>query len=396
MPEISKRGRALPSSPIRRLAPLAVAARQRGIHVYGLNIGQPDLPTPVPFWNAVRSLPNGTLDYSPSPGFESLRQKWAKFYKRYGAELTAENIIVTNGGSEAIGFALMAITDPGDEIVVAEPMYANYITYAQSAGVKVVPLTCRIEDGYDLPNDDALRAAVTERTRAIVVCNPSNPTGKLLSDREWERVAALAEEKDLYVVSDEAYRDFRYDGSSPETALARASLAQRAIVIDTVSKRYSACGARVGALVTKNADVLAVAMKCAQARLSPPSLGQIGAEALFDLPEAYYDWVREEYRARRDFLHQSLVEIEGVVCPKPDGAFYLMPRLPVANAEDFCRFMLEKFSHEGKTVMLAPGEGFHATPGLGRDTVRMAYVLNIAALENAVVCLKRGLAAFLG
>ncbi len=396
MPEISQRGLRLPSSPIRRLAPLAAAARNRGLRVYGLNIGQPDLPTPEPFWNAVQNHPHGTLDYSPSPGFEPLRIKWAQDYQRYGVALSPANVIVTNGGSEAIAFALMATTDPGDEIIVAEPMYANYITYAQMAQVKVVPLACRVEDGYALPSDDTLRAAVCERTRAIFVCNPSNPTGKLLRSDEWERIEALAHEKDLFVVSDEAYRDFRYDGSRPETALARTDLKNRVVVVDTVSKRWSACGARVGALVSENEGVLSVATKCAQARLSPPSLGQIGAEALFDLPESYYDEVRREYKARRDFLHNAIVSIAGVVCPMPEGAFYLMPRLPVENAEDFCRFMLERFSHDGATVMMAPGEGFYATPGAGRNTVRLAYVLDVADLEKSVECLQRGLDVYCG
>ncbi|MCS7086656.1 MAG: pyridoxal phosphate-dependent aminotransferase, partial [Bacteroidia bacterium] len=306
MPKVSQRGAALPSSPIRRLAPMAAAARKRGVRVYGLNIGQPDLPTPEPFWNAVQNHPRGTLDYSPSPGFESIREKWAQYLSRYGAEISAENIVVTNGGSEAIGFAMLAATDPGDEIVVPDPMYANYITYAKIANVKLKPVVCRVEEGYALPSDDALRAVVSERTRAIVVCNPSNPTGKLLSPEEWNRIAALAQENDLFVICDEAYRDFRYDGSAPETALSHPQIKDRVIVVDTVSKRWSACGARVGALVSLREDVIAVAVKCAQARLSPPSLGQIGSQALFDLPEDYYQNVRREYKARRDFLHAAV------------------------------------------------------------------------------------------
>ena len=391
MPSISAKGLALPDSPIRKLAPYANAAKAAGKRVIHLNIGQPDIATPDTALDAVRGLDRKVLEYSPSEGYASYREGLAQYYASVGVEVAPEEIMVTTGGSEALQFVFTCGMNPGDEVIIPEPFYANYASFAMLAGARVVPVTARIEDGFALPPMEAFAAAISERTRAILICNPGNPTGTVYSEAELAVLADLARQHDLYLIVDEVYREFTYDGTMPRSILSFPGLEAHAVVIDSVSKRYSMCGARVGALVTRNAELRRAAMKMAMARLSPPTLGQIASEAALHTPASYFDAVRSEYRRRRDALVDGLSSIDGVLCPRPGGAFYAVARLPIDNADAFCRWMLESFDHHGATVMMAPNSGFYATPGAGLQEVRLAYVLEIQRIEEAVECVREAL-----
>lgn len=386
----------MPASPIRRLVPFAEAAKARGIQVHHLNIGQPDLPTPPEFFAAIQAADIKVLDYSHSAGIARYRDALAQYYDRFEMNLTPDQILVTTGGSEALQFAFAVCFNPGDEVIVPEPYYANYSAFALQYGVRVRPITTPIETGYGLPSPDVFAQYIGPNTRAILLCNPSNPTGKLYSSADIQALAQLALSHDLWLMADEVYKEFCY-GDAPFTSLhSLPELSQHAVVVDSVSKRYSACGARIGALLCKNDAVLAASLKLAQARLSPPTLGQVGCEALCQLPDSYYAGVRLQYIARRDQVLDALAEMPGVVCPKPEGAFYVMPKLPINDSDVFCRWLLEHFEYQGQTVMLAPGTGFYATPGLGRQEVRLAYVLEREPLGQALACLKQALAVYPG
>lgn len=391
MPKISQRGTSLPSSPIRKLVPFAEDAKDRGTHVFHLNIGQPDIETPQVALDAVRNIDFDILAYSHSAGNESYRNKLAKNYESMGISLNNEELIITTGGSEAILFAMMACLNPEDEIIIPEPFYANYNGYAVASLAKIVPITASIENGFKLPPIEDFEKKITDKTKAILICNPNNPTGYLYSDEEMNTLKEICLEHDLFLFSDEAYREFAYDRERAKSALELEGMEQHTIMIDTISKRYSACGARIGAIVSKNKEVMSAALKLAQARLSPPSLAQIVGEAALDVPNSYFTEVKEEYKKRRDTLIGRLNNIEGVVCSTPGGAFYAMAKLPVDNAEDFCQWLLEKFSHNGKTIMMAPAAGFYATKGLGQSEVRFAYVLNTNEINEAMDCLEAGL-----
>jgi len=394
MPVISHRGALMPPSPIRKLVPYADAAKKRGTKVYHLNIGQPDIVTPRSILDAVRNTHMQVLEYSPSAGFDSYRKKLVEYYERNKIEVTASQIIVTTGGSEAIMFAIQSCLDPGDEIIIPEPFYANYNGFSTSSGVKVVPIPSTIENGFALPATEGFEKAVTTRTKAIMICNPNNPTGYLYSKEELDVLKEICLKHDLFLFSDEAYREFCYDGAKHISALSLEGLEDNVILLDTISKRYSACGGRIGAFVTRNQSVLDAAMKFAQARLSPPSFAQILGEAAVDLPADYFDAVHAEYTSRRDLLVKRLQAIKGVKCPLPGGAFYAMARLPVDDTEKFCQWLLEGFSHNGATVMMAPAAGFYATPGKGRNEVRLAYVLNKDDINAAMDCLDAALKTY--
>ena len=394
MPVIATRGAQMPPSPIRKLVPYAEAAKKRGTSVYHLNIGQPDIETPPQIMDAVKNVHISVLEYSHSAGTESYRKKLVEYYKRNDIEINHNQIIVSTGGSEAISFAMMSCMDPGDEIIIPEPFYANYNGFSTSAGVKIIPIPSGIEDGFSLPSIEAFEQAVTPRTKAIMICNPNNPTGYLYSREELEVLKQICLKHDLFLFSDEAYREFCYDGRKHISALSLEGLEEHAILLDTISKRYSACGARIGAFVTRNQSVLDAAMKFAQARLSPPTLEQILGEAAVDLPADYFDKVHEEYTNRRDLLVKRLQAMEGVTCPLPGGAFYAMAKLPVADSERFCQWLLEEFSHNGATVMMAPAAGFYATKGRGKDEVRLAYVLSTDNINGAMDCLEAALKVY--
>ena len=394
MPVISQRGIEIPSSPIRKLTPLANNAKARGIKVYHLNIGQPDLPTPESALDAVRKVDRKVLEYSPSQGFLSLRKKLAEYYSKYRIELSPDDIIVTSGGSEAVLFAFMTCLNPGDEIIIPEPAYANYMAFAVSAGAVIKTVPSSIETGFALPPVEKFEELITERTKAILICNPNNPTGYLYSRKEMNQIRDLVKKYDLYLFSDEVYREFIYTGSPYISAFHLDGLENNVVLIDSVSKRYSECGIRIGALVTKNKAVRDAVMKFCQARLSPPLLGQIVAEASIDGTEEYSADVYEQYVERRKCLIDGLNKIPGVYSPIPMGAFYTMVRLPVDDAEKFCSWCLTDFDYEGETIMMAPGSGFYATPGMGRDEVRIAYALNIEDLKRAVIILEKALEAY--
>ena len=396
MPQISTRGASMPPSPIRKLVPYAEAAKKRGTKVFHLNIGQPDIETPQTILDAVRNTQMKVLAYSHSAGNESYRKKLVEYYGRNDIDVTADQIIVTNGGSEAIMFAIMSCMDEGDEIIIPEPFYANYNGYAVGSDVKIVPIPSGIDTGFALPPVQDFEKAITPRTKAIMICNPNNPTGYLYSRAELEIISDICIRHNLFLLSDEAYREFCYDGNKHISALSLPGLEQHAILLDTISKRYSACGARIGAFVTKNKTVLDTAMKFAQARLSPPSFGQILGEAAVDLPADYFDAIHEEYTARRDLLVNRLQKMPGVTCPLPGGAFYAIAELPVDSAENFCRWLLESFDYKGNTVMMAPASGFYATPGRGTREVRLAYVLNKADINSAMDCLEHALTKYKG
>ena len=394
MPVISKRGEEIPSSPIRKLTPLANNAKARGIKVYHLNIGQPDLPTPESALDAVRMVDRKVLEYSPSQGFLSLRKKLAEYYSKYRIELSPDDIIVTSGGSEAVLFAFLSCLNPGDEIIIPEPAYANYMAFAVSAGAVIKTVPSSIETGFALPPVEKFEELITDRTKAILICNPNNPTGYLYSRKEMNQIRDLVKKYDLYLFSDEVYREFIYTGSPYISACHLDGIEENVVLIDSVSKRYSECGIRIGALVTKNKAVRDAVMKFCQARLSPPLLGQIVAEASIDGTEEYSADVYEQYVERRKCLVDGLNKIPGVYSPIPMGAFYTMVRLPVDDSEKFCKWCLTDFDYEGETIMMAPGNGFYSTPGMGKDEVRIAYALNIEDLKRAVLILEKALEAY--
>ncbi|MCB9089651.1 MAG: pyridoxal phosphate-dependent aminotransferase [Calditrichae bacterium] len=396
MPRISNRAKTMPPSPIRKLVPFAEAAKKRGIKVYHLNIGQPDIPTPEVMMNAFRNHEIKVLEYGHSGGLWEYREGLVKYYRRHNIHVSKEEILVTTAGSEAIIFAMLATMDEGDEMIVPEPFYTNYNGFAVEAGVKVVPVTCRAEDGFALPPDAEIRAKITPRTRAIMICNPNNPTGYVYRLEEMNRLRALVLEHDLFFFSDEVYREFVYDGKKHHSVLHLEGLDDRAVLLDSISKRYSACGARVGCLVTHNKDILESALRFGQARLCPPTMEQLAALAAVDTPQSYMDAVFNDYNRRRETVFNALGKIPGVVGQKPSGAFYTVVKLPVDNADRFCRWLLEEFDDKGETVMLAPANGFYATPGLGDDEVRIAFVLNSAAMERSMEILKKALQAYPG
>lgn len=393
MLQISQRGQAMPASPIRKLVPYAEAAKKRGIRVYHLNIGQPDIETPKPVLDAVRNSKFKVLEYSHSAGNESYRNKLVGYYKSVGIDVTPTEIIITTGGSEAIQFAFMACLDAGDEVIIPEPFYANYNGFAVAAGINVVPVTSYIENGFALPPVSEIEKKITPRTRAIVICNPNNPTGYLYSRSEMDELKEIILKHNLYLFSDEAYREFCYEGQQV-SAMHLKGVEDNVVMMDTISKRYSACGGRIGALVTKNKAVLDAVMKFAQARLSPPSFAQIAGEAAIDLPADYFDTTKAEYKSRRDLIVKRLNAMEGVFCPNPGGAFYAIARLPIDDADAFCQWLLESFAYKDETVMLAPATGFYGTKGLGKKEVRLAYVLNLNDINKAMDCLEAALKAY--
>ena len=392
---ISNRGQQMPASPIRKLVPYAEAAKKKGIKVYHLNIGQPDIETPPPILDAVKNADIKVLEYSHSAGNESYRRKLVQYYKKVGIDVTHEQILITTGGSEAILFGFFCCLNPGDEVIIPEPFYANYNGFACAAGVNVVPITSYIENGFGLPPIEDFEKVITQKTKAIIICSPNNPTGYLYSLDEMEALKKICIKHNLYLFSDEAYREFCYDGKYV-SAMHLQGLDQHVVLMDTISKRYSACGARLGALVTKNKDVYNTAMKFAQARLSPPGLAQIMGEAAVDLPDSYFDTPKAEYLSRRDLMISRLNKMPGVFCPAPGGAFYAIARLPIDDCDKFCQWLLEEFSHNKQTVMLAPATGFYGTEGLGKNEVRLAYVLNKEALNAAMDCLEKALEVYPG
>lgn len=396
MPQISVRGLEMPESPIRKLAPLAAEAKNRGIKVYHLNIGQPDLPTPEVALEAIRNIDRNILEYSPSQGYLGYRKKLVNYYKKYNINVTPDDIIITCGGSEAVLFAFMSCLNPGDEIIVPEPAYANYMAFAISAGAKIRTIATTIEEGFSLPKVEKFEELINDRTRAILICNPNNPTGYLYTRREMHQIRDLVKKYDLYLFSDEVYREYIYTGSPYISACHLEGIKQNVVLIDSVSKRYSECGIRIGALITKNQEVRQAVMKFCQARLSPPLIGQIAAEASLDAPEEYYRNVYDEYVDRRKCLIDGLNRIPGVYSPIPMGAFYTVAKLPVDDSEKFCRWCLEKFNYEGETVMMAPASGFYTTPGAGYNQVRIAYVLKKEDLVRALFILRKALEAYPG
>lgn len=396
MPSISTKGLQMPASPIRKLVPFAEAAKKRGTQVIHLNIGQPDIATPDVALEAMRSLDRKVIEYSHSAGFESYRKGLAGYYAQHGIHISHEEIIVTNGGSEALLFGMMACFEPGDEIIIPEPYYANYNSFAIAAGAKVVPVRSSIQEGFALPPIGAFEALITPRTKGILICNPGNPTGYLYSRAELETLRTIVLKHDLYLFADEVYREFCYDGATHESAMTLPGLEQHVVLVDSVSKRYSMCGARVGAFITRNKELYNAVMKFAQARLSPPTFGQIASEAALRTPQRYFDEVITEYKQRRDILVEGLNTIPGVTCPKPKGAFYCVAELPIDDSDRFCQWLLESFEHEGHTVMMAPATGFYADPATGRKQVRLAYVLEQDQLKLAVACLRAALATYPG
>ena len=394
MPKISQRAEQMPASPIRKLAPFAAAAKQRGIKVYHLNIGQPDLPTPQEGLDALKHIDRKVLEYSPSQGYQSYLEKLVDYYARYDIALTPDDIIVTCGGSEAVQMAFMVCLNPGDEVIIPEPAYANYMGFACETGAKVRTITTHIEDGFALPPVAEFEKVINEHTRAIMICNPNNPTGTLYTREELLQLRDLVKKYDLFLFADEVYREFIYSDAPYTSAMHLEGIEDNVIMIDSVSKRYSECGIRIGAFITRNAKVRAAALKLAQARLSPPLIGQIVAEASLAAPQAYHKAVYDEYIARRNCLIEGLNKIPGVYSPMPMGAFYTVARLPVEDIDDFCRWCLEEFNDNGETVMMAPASGFYATPGLGKNEVRMAYVLKIDDLKRALEVLAKALEAY--
>jgi len=392
---ISNRGLQMPSSPIRKLVPFAEAAKKKGVKVYHLNIGQPDIETPKQCLDAVRHSDFKVLEYSHSAGNESYRKKLVEYYKRVGINVTADQIIITTGGSEAILFGFMACMDAGDEVIIPEPFYANYNGFAVQAGVKVVPITSSIETGFALPPIEDFEKSITSKTKAIVICNPNNPTGYLYSKDEMETLKQIIKKYNLYLFADEAYREFCYSDDHT-SAMHLTDVGDNIVLMDTISKRYSACGGRIGAFVTKNQTLLDATMKFAQARLSPPSFAQILGEAAVDLPDNYFETTKAEYKLRRDVIVSRLNKMKGVFCPNPGGAFYAMAKLPIDDSDKFCQWLLQEFNYNNQTVMLAPATGFYGTVGLGKQEVRLAYVLNTDAINNAMDCLEKALEVYPG
>lgn len=395
MPQVSHRSETVPLSPFRKLIPLADKAKAAGRHIYHLNIGQPDIKTHPTAVARFRQIDWDILEYSPSNGIPSYRSALTAYYARFGVTLASDNIMVTTGGSEAILFFMLSCLDPGDEIIVPEPFYANYNGYAHIADVRVVAITGHIEDGFSLPSPEAFANKITPRTKAIMITSPNNPTGACYTDEELQQLAGIVKKHDLFLCADEVYREFAYD-QPLRSVLQIPGLEQHALIIDSVSKRYSATGARVGALVSRNTEILAGVDRFAKLRLSPPGLGQMLSECLLQDDTAYLDGVKEDYRLRRDTVYRRLQQMPGVFSYEPGGAFYCFARFPIADSEDFCRWLLEEFEHEGATVMLSPGPGFYATPGMGRDECRIAYVLNEDDLEKAMDCLEKALEVYPG
>lgn len=396
MPKVSERGTLMPASPIRRLAPLANAAKAKGTKVYHLNIGQPDVPTPPEGLEALKKIDRQVLEYSPSDGLLSLREKLKEYYKRFNIDVDVDDIIVTSGGSEAVLFAFMACLDPGDEIIVPEPAYANYMAFAISAGAVIKSVNASIDDGFRLPPVEDFEALITPRTKGILICNPNNPTGYIYSEEELLKIADIVRRHNLFLFSDEVYREFCYTDKPFISAMSLPGIEENVVLIDSVSKRYNECGIRIGAIVTRHKELRANVMKFCQARLSPPLLGQIVAEASISTPEEYMKYVYDEYLRRRDFLIKRLNEIPGVYSPMPMGAFYTVAALPVEDADHFCKWCLDEFDLDGDTVFMAPASGFYTTPGEGRNQVRLAYVHNIDYLARALDVLQAALAAYPG
>lgn len=396
MPNLSQKAVQMPASPIRRLVPYSEAAKQRGTTVYHLNIGQPDIETPEIALSAIRNFDEKVIEYSHSAGNESYRKGLAAYYTKVGIPIAHEDVMITTGGSEALTIGFMTCCNPGDEVIIPEPFYANYNGFATQSGLTVVPVTAKIEDGFALPPIADFEQKITPKTKAIVICNPGNPTGYLYSREELEKLRDLVKKHNLFLFADEVYREFCYDGAEPFSVLNLAGIEENVILIDSVSKRYSMCGVRIGALISRNKEFMAAALKFGQARLSPPSLGQLAAEAALNTPQSYFDNVVHEYIERRNIMVDGLNAIEGVFCPKPKGAFYCVAEFPVADADDFCQWLLESFEFEGQTVMMAPCSGFYATPGLGKNQARIAYVLEQDALRNALKCLDAALKVYPG
>ena len=391
MPKISNKGQEMPESPIRKLVPFAEAATKRGKKIYQLNIGQPDIKTPKQALEAVRNHDIEVLSYSHSAGFESYREKLAGYYQKSALPIEKEDLIITTGGSEALLFAMGSITDPGDEVIIPEPFYANYNGFATASGVKIKPIPANIKNNFALPPISEFEKLISEKTKAILICNPGNPTGYLYTREEVKQLAALALKHDLFIVSDEVYREFAYDGAEHHSIMSMPELSENAIMIDSVSKRYSMCGARIGCLASKNKEVIATAMKFAQARLSPPTFAQIASEAALETPQEYFDDVIEQYTYRRNLLVEGLEKIEGVHVAKPKGAFYCIAELPVEDADDFARWLLESFEDNNETVMVAPAAGFYSTPNTGKNQVRIAYVLKKEDLLRSIEILEKAL-----
>ena len=394
MPKISERGLNMPESPIRKLVPFAEKAKSKGVGVIHLNIGQPDIETPQVALDAVKNITMEVYEYSHSAGNESYRIGLAKYYDKISPGITHENVMVTTGGSEALSFAFTACLNLGDEVIIPEPFYANYNGFAEATGVNVVPISSSIESGFALPKIEEFEKNITSKTKAILICNPGNPTGYLYSKEELNKLRDLVKKHDLYLFADEVYREFCYDGKEHNSLLTLEGVEDNVIVVDSVSKRYSMCGVRIGAMISRNKEVMTTALKLAQARLSPPLLGQIAGEAALETPDSYFVNVSKEYVERRDILVDGLNSIDGVFCPKPGGAFYAVAQLPVNDTEKFCQWMLEDFSFEGETVMMAPASGFYSTPGKGKNEVRLAYVLEKDKLKKAIRCLAEALKVY--
>jgi len=396
MPAISMKGKTMPASPIRKLVPFSEEAKKRGIKVYHLNIGQPDIETPENVLNKIRNIDLKVLEYSHSAGMISYRKKLVDYYKKCNIDVTPEEMIVTTGGSEAILFALNSCLDPGDEIIIPEPFYANYNGFSISSGVVVKPIDSTIESGFALPPMQAFEDAITERTKAIMICNPNNPTGYLYSKEELESLGKIVKKHDLFLFSDEVYREFVYDGKEHYSVMNLPGIQENVVLLDSISKRYSACGARIGVLISRNKEVIATAMKFAQARLSPPTFGQIAGEEAINTPDSYFKEVLKEYHDRRDIVVESINKMDGCFCPEPGGAFYAVARLPIDDSDIFCKWLLEDFNYQGETVMLAPATGFYSTKGRGIDEVRISYVLNTNDLRSAMNCLSEALKVYPG
>ena len=396
MPHISLKGKTMPASPIRKLVPFSEEAKKRGIKVFHLNIGQPDIETPENVLNKIRNFDLKVLEYSHSAGILSYRKKLVEYYKKWGIDVTPEEMIVTTGGSEAILFAMNSCLDPGDEVIIPEPFYANYNGFSVTSGVVVKPIDSVIETGFALPPIQAFEEAITSKTKAIMICNPNNPTGYLYSKEELESLKEIVLKHDLFLFSDEVYREFTYDGNQHYSVMNLKGIEQNVVLLDSISKRYSACGARIGVLISKNKEVISTAMKFAQARLSPPTFGQIAGEEAINTPESYFTAVLEEYHLRRDIVVEFINKMEGCFCPNPGGAFYAVARLPIDDSDRFCQWLLEDFNFEGQTVMLAPATGFYSTKGRGKDEVRISYVLNVNDLRSAMKCLEEALKVYPG
>jgi len=391
---LSERGRRMPASPIRKLVPYADAAKARGVHVYHLNIGQPDIETPAAMIEAYRALDRRVIEYGPSGGLATYVEALAGYYGRVGIDVEPSQILVTTGGSEALAFVFQAVAGAGDEIIVPEPFYTNYNGFAVMSGVTLVPIATRAEDGFALPERERFEERITDRTRAILLCNPGNPTGAVYSREEMSMLEGLVAEHGLFLIADEVYREFVYDGVEHVSVLDLPSIPDRAVLVDSISKQYSACGARLGCIVSRNAELMATVLKFGQARLCPPTVDQIAATAALSVPDTYFEAVRSEYVKRRDLTCDTLASIPDVICQKPRGAFYTVAKLPVEDAEQFAVFLLDGFELDGETVMVAPAAGFYATPGAGRDEVRIAYVLNTTDLGRAMRAFAAGLEAF--